>query len=230
MAALNKLTDTKTKNAPKGKHSDGGGLILRVKSSKQWIFRFTIHSKRSEMGLGSYPSISLAKARTLATQYRKIVSDGISPITQRDKEKLEASQSRPTLEAFAMIYVETGNASEAYRTAYDVSKDTTESSIWVNASKVKNNDKVALRIKELQELAQARHSITVDSLTNELEQARKTAQEAGQASAMVASIMAKAKLHGLLTDKQEITLPNKSMKPTTIVLIAEQIPDYNELN
>ena len=102
MAALNKLTDTKIKNAPKGKHSDGGGLILRVKSSKQWIFRFTIHSKRSEMGLGSYPSISLAKARTLATKYRKMVSDGISPINQRDKEKLEASQSRPTLDAMTV--------------------------------------------------------------------------------------------------------------------------------
>ena len=109
MAALNKLTDIKIKNAPKGKHSDGGGLILRVTSSKQWIFRFTIHSKRSEMGLGSYPRISLAKARALATQYRKMVSDGISPITQRDKDRLEASQARPTLEVI------TADAFEAHK-------------------------------------------------------------------------------------------------------------------
>ena len=133
-------------------------------------------------------------------------------------------------EAFAMVYIETGNASEAYRRAYDVSKDTTESSIWVNASKVKNNDKVALRIKELQELAQERHSITIDSLTDELEKARLTAHEAGQASVMVSATMGKAKLHGLLTNKAEISSPDESMKPTTIVLVAEPVPQYEELN
>ena len=136
----------------------------------------------------------------------------------------------PKQEAFAMAYIETGNASEAYRTAYDVSKNTTESSIWVNASKVKNNNKVALRIKALQELAQERHSITIDSLTDELENARLTACEAGQASPMVAATMGKAKLHGLLTDKAEVTSPDESMRPRTIVLVGEPVPDYEELN
>lgn len=136
----------------------------------------------------------------------------------------------PKQEAFAMAYIESGNASEAYRMCYNVSPDTTESSIWVNASKVKNNDKVALRIKELQELAQERHSITIDSLTDELEQARKTAQEAGQSSSMVSATMGKAKLHGLLTDKKEITSPDETIKPRTIVLIGEPVPDYTELN
>ena len=79
-------------------------------------------------------------------------------------------------------------------------------------------------------MAQERHLITVDSLTKELEQARKTAQEAGQASPMVAATMAKAKLHGLLTDKAEISSPDESMKPTTIVLVGEPVPDYEGLN
>ena len=127
-------------------------------------------------------------------------------------------------------YEECGNASKAYRMCYNVSADTTESSIWVNASKVKNNDKVALRIEELNKLAQERHLITVDSLTKELEQARLTASEAGQASAMVAATMGKAKLHGLLTDKAEISSSNESMKPTTIVLVGEPVPKYEELN
>ena len=136
----------------------------------------------------------------------------------------------PKQETFAMAYVETGNASEAYRMSYDVSPETTESSISVEASKLKNTPKITLRILELQELAQERHSITIDSLTDELEKARKTAQEAGQASAMVAATMGKAKLHGLLTDKQEITSPDETKKPTTIVLIGEPVPDYTELN
>ena len=117
-----------------------------------------------------------------------------------------------------MAYVECGNASNAYRMAYDVNENTSDNSISVEASKLRNNPKITLRILEMQELAQERHSITVDSLTDELENARKTAQEAGQASAMVAATMGKAKLHGLLTEKAEITSPDESMKPATIVL------------
>ena len=136
----------------------------------------------------------------------------------------------PKQETFAMAYVECGNASKAYKTAYDVDDNTTHNSISVEASKLRNNPKITLRILELQELAQERHSITVDSLTDELENARKTAQEAGQASAMVAATMGKAKLHGLLTEKAEITSPDESMKPATIVLVAEPVPDYDGLN
>jgi integrase len=99
MVALNKLTEVKIRNASKGKHQDGAGLILRVTASKQWLFRFTMHSKRSEMGLGAYPNVSLKQARELATNYRKMVAEGINPIAQRDKARLEASQARPTLSA-----------------------------------------------------------------------------------------------------------------------------------
>ena len=97
MSALNKLTDTKIRNATKGKYSDGGGLMLRIAINKQWIFRFTMHAKRKEMGIGSYPNVSLAEARKLATTYRKVVAEEINPILQRDKERLEAAQAKPTL-------------------------------------------------------------------------------------------------------------------------------------
>ena len=136
----------------------------------------------------------------------------------------------PKQEAFAMAYVESGNASKAYKAAYDVNENTNNNSISVEACKLRNNPKITLRILELQELAQERHLITVDSLTKELEQARLTASEAGQASAMVAATMGKAKLHGLLTDKAEISSSNESMKPTTIVLVGEPVPKYEELN
>ena len=109
MVALNKLTEVKIRNASKGKHQDGAGLILRVTASKQWIFRFTMHSKRSEMGLGAYPNVSLKQARNLATTYRKMVADGINPIAQRNKAKIEASEARPTLDAM------TAEAFEAHK-------------------------------------------------------------------------------------------------------------------
>ena len=103
----------------------------------------------------------------------------------------------PKHEAFAIAYAENGNASKAYKAVYNVNDNASDNSINVEASKLRNNPKVTLRILELQELVRERHSITTESLSEELEVARIIAQEAGQASAMVGATMAKAKLHGL---------------------------------
>lgn len=54
-------------------------------------------------------------------------------------------------EAFASAYVETGNASEAYRLAYDASRSTRKS-IEQNASKLLRHAKIAPRIQALQAL------------------------------------------------------------------------------
>jgi phage terminase small subunit len=110
----------------------------------------------------------------------------------------------PKQEAFAAAFIETSNASEAYRTAYDVGEDTKPESIWVNASKLLSDAKVAQRVAELQQEHRERHSVTVDSLTQELEEARMVATAEGQGAAMTSATMGKAKLHGLLVDKNEI--------------------------
>ena len=130
-------------------------------------------------------------------------------------------------EAFAMAYVESGNASKAYKAVYNVNDNASDNSINVEASKLRNNPKVTLRILELQELVRERHSITTESLSEELEVARIIAQEAGQASAMVAATMAKAKLHGLLMDKNLYSKPKEdSLKnPIAITKIEKVIVD-----
>lgn len=108
-------------------------------------------------------------------------------------------------EAFCQAYIETGNASEAYRTAYAADKMKAEA-IHVNASKLLDNAKVALRVKELQGEIKQRHNVTVDSLLKELEEARQAAlgAETPQSSAAVAATMGKAKLTGL--DKQIVEM------------------------
>ena len=63
---------------------------------------------------------------------------------------------------------------------------------------------MAVTIKELQNENRKRHAVTVESLTNELEEARALAKTEGQAAAMVAASNGKAKLHGLLIDKTEV--------------------------
>lgn len=87
--AQSKLTDTECKAASKpGMLSDGGGLYLHVKPSgaKSWAFIWKQGGKRNEMGLGVYPTIRLAKARTLASENRQAVAEGRNPIAERKKE------------------------------------------------------------------------------------------------------------------------------------------------
>ena len=115
-----------------------------------------------------------------------------------------ADKLTPKQEAFAAAFIETSNASEAYRTAYDVREDTKPESIWVNASKLLSDAKVAQRVAELQQEHRERHAVTVDSLTLELEEARIVATSEKQGAAMTSATMGKAKLHGLLVEKNEI--------------------------
>ncbi|MBK3745281.1 terminase small subunit [Paraburkholderia aspalathi] len=110
----------------------------------------------------------------------------------------------PKQEAFARVYVETGNASEAYRQAYTVKDGTKPETVWTNASQLLADTKVAQRVAELQSEAKERTMVTVESLTQELDEARLHAlKDEKGASAAVSAIMGKAKLHGLLVEKHE---------------------------
>ncbi|EKK3977712.1 terminase small subunit [Cronobacter sakazakii] len=122
-------------------------------------------------------------------------------------------------EAFCQAYIETGNASEAYRTAYAADKMKPEA-VHVQASNLKDNPKIALRLKELQGEIRQRHNVTVDSLLAELEEARQKAlsAETPQSSAAVAATMGKAKLTGL--DKQVVELTGQGGGPVRVVTMS----------
>lgn len=125
-------------------------------------------------------------------------------------------------EAFCQAYIETGNASEAYRMAYAADKMKPDS-VHRKAKELLDNVKIAARLGELRGEIKQRHNITVDSLLEELEEARQAAltAETPQSSAAVGATMGKAKLLGL--DKQVIehTSPDGTMtpKPTVIQLL-----------
>ena len=48
--------------------SDGNGLLLEVRpgGSKGWVCRVTVDGRRRDVGLGTWPELSLADARTKA--------------------------------------------------------------------------------------------------------------------------------------------------------------------
>lgn len=122
----------------------------------------------------------------------------------------------PKQEKFAQVYVLTGNASEAYRQAYDVGENTKPESVWESASRTLADVKVASRVVALQEQAAKRHAVTVDSITREYEEARELALKEGQSAAAVSATTGKAKLHGLLTDRvvHDVTLRHEEWLET----------------
>lgn len=100
-------------------------------------------------------------------------------------------------EAFAQAYVETGNASEAYRRAYNTKTDNADS-LHRAAHAVLKNVQVASRVEALRNGARERHRETVDDLLSELEEARSLGLAwPKQVGASVAATVAKAKLLGL---------------------------------
>lgn len=93
------LTDTECKNAGAKakpyKLSDGGGLVLEVKPPnrqgrvvKAWRLRFTFAGKESMLALGEYPAVSLKEARKRREKARDLIAKGISPVMQRQLDKL----------------------------------------------------------------------------------------------------------------------------------------------
>lgn len=71
-----------------------------------------------------------------------------------------------------------------------------------NASTLKANQVVADRVAEIQERAAIRAEITVADIARQLDEDRQFARQANSASAAVAATMGKAKVLGLIVDKQ----------------------------
>ncbi len=73
-----------------GRYSDGNGLYLMVQpsGSKQWVQRLTIRGKRSDIGLGGVSYVSLAEARELAAENKKLARAGGDPL--RAKREAQA--------------------------------------------------------------------------------------------------------------------------------------------
>lgn len=109
----------------------------------------------------------------------------------------------PKQAKFARVYVETSNASEAYRQAYNVTNND-KSWIKTEACKVLALPNVAQTVIDLQERAAERTMVTVESITREYEEARQLAIAEAQPAAMNGSTTGKAKLHGLLVEKAEL--------------------------
>jgi integrase len=106
-----KLRAVKPKDKPH-KVRDGGGLFVRVSpaGTKAWCYAYSMHGKARELGLGSYPEVSIKDARTGHEQARKDLANGIDPAAKK-KEDAAAARRRAedgdgTFESFAKRWVD----------------------------------------------------------------------------------------------------------------------------
>src|SRR5262249_15993041 len=102
MRRMHRLTarQVATATLPEGENKDllhdGGGLYLQLMRSvsgdsinRSWLFKFELHGKRREMGLGSLQDFSLAETRQRHRVLRQQVSDGIDPLAERRQRNAE---------------------------------------------------------------------------------------------------------------------------------------------
>lgn len=74
--------------------SDAGGLYLEVSpaGSKRWFLKYRNAGKEMRLALGSYPEVSLAKARVKQAEAKALKHKGVDPIHAKQVEKLKSSQ------------------------------------------------------------------------------------------------------------------------------------------
>jgi integrase len=86
-------------------HAVGGvaGLYLCVSPSgaRSWIARVNVDGKRREMGLGSFPDVSLSIAREKARAARSDTTMGIDPVAHRKEARSARQALKATQKTFA---------------------------------------------------------------------------------------------------------------------------------
>lgn len=113
-----------------GRWSVGGvdGLALQVteNGSRSWTLRMSVAGRRREMGLGSYPSVTLAGAREAARVHRSVVSNGADPVAQRHAAISAAAADRAAQKTFK-------DCAAAYIAAHEASwKSAKHGQQWAN--------------------------------------------------------------------------------------------------
>lgn len=87
-----------------------------------------------------------------------------------------------------------------------------------SASRLLTNANVETRIGELKAKAAERAVVTIDDIVRQLDEDREFARKSGTAAAAVSATMGKAKVLGLIIDKNDHTSSDGSMSPQPNVI------------
>jgi phage terminase small subunit len=109
-------------------------------------------------------------------------------------------------ERFAHLFVQMGNAMEAYKLAFDVAPTTKAKCIKADAHNLLKDPKVAQRVEELREKVRKLHDLKMEDIMAELDENRDLALREKQPSAANQATMGKAKVGGFLIDKVAVDI------------------------
>jgi integrase len=182
------LTNTEVKQAkPKEKLytlSDGGGLQLRVKpnGAKLWLLDYLrpYTKKRTSLSFGSYPTISLAEARSKRNDARELLAKDIDPKEHRDEtSRLNDIAHNNTLEYIAQKWLEVKKSTVSENHATDTWRSL-ELHIFPDLGKVPIHKITAVKVIEIIEPIAAKGSLeTVKRLCQRLNEIMIYAVNAG---------------------------------------------------
>jgi len=105
------LTDTAVKTAKPAEKQramfDGGGLYLLImpNGSKLWRYKYRFEGKEKLLAFGTYPEITLAKARERRDAARRMVAEGIDPGAVRKAQKEAKAATADTFEVIAREWI-----------------------------------------------------------------------------------------------------------------------------
>jgi len=107
-------------------------------------------------------------------------------------------------ENFCLSYIETGNASEAYRRAYDA-ENMKEATVNNKSHVLLKNGDITARLSELRAPVVAKAQITLEQHLIDLKRLRDLAEASEKFGPAVQAEMARGKASGLYVDKTELT-------------------------
>ena len=106
-------------------------------------------------------------------------------------------------ENFCLAYIETGNASEAYRRVYNA-KSMKPETVNRNAKALLDNNKIATRLEELRKPVAESAQITLSQHLSKLEELRELAKEEGKYGPAIQAEIARGKAAGLYVERSHI--------------------------
>ena len=92
---------------PIGKYHDGNGLYISIYSPGRgkWSFRYNLNKKAREMGLGSFPEVTLYDARQHALRNKQLLSKKIDPIDEKNRTEVLRQQQNKKFSEIADLYI-----------------------------------------------------------------------------------------------------------------------------
>lgn len=80
---------------------DGLALLVKPSGARAWVLRAMVAGKRRDMGMGSYPTVSLAQARAAARTAHATIRDGTDPVEQAQAKRSAAKAAQAAALTFS---------------------------------------------------------------------------------------------------------------------------------